>query len=404
MKCLNRENVLDKLVFLRKKCFCDDCVKIVNMSKEEKLNDIENSKNTFIKCEICEKDLDLLHFTIFKRKCDDCVKKLKEDAKKQRHEKCKIYLDGLKLCTSCNQKKRIPDQIYHASDTCYDCEQKQNKNNTSDIPSKMNNHNDKTEIIQEYEKPEIIHEVKQRLDGIRCHSCKEVLPEVDFNVYYDICDVCAEKIKQQRELRKQLNKSVGEGNKVCDHCKEVKKVPSEIYFGSLNCYECEKIIEQEKKSELEKETCKHTCKDCGLEFEVNKHKTWFICDDCKAKREQLRLYENSKPTCSSCNEVFDKDPHSRYKVCPKCREKYMTKCVKCGEEYDRAENFKINKFTCDECSIKIQQQERHDKDYRMCDCCNEDKIIGVQIAYKGFHCFNCEENKRRQRCEQKRKK
>jgi len=241
----------------------------------------------------------------------------------------------------------------------------------------------------------------------KCYKCEKKLELSNFTFLKHVCNSCYDKIKQQENNRKELKKKAGEGFKFCERCKEKKIVLKEIYFASFNCYECEKTIEQEKKDNRNKQkTWSHPCKDCGKNFVVNKNKTWFICEECKEKREQIRLDENSKQICCNCKKVFIKHPSAKTRRCLECTElskKYFTICVICKRELDRDFDFNINKLTCDECSKKLQEQEEFNKKFRKCIGCNEVKIIDKEIKLKGFYCFKCQEDYRKQKYIESRK-
>jgi hypothetical protein len=235
-----------------------------------------------------------------------------------------------------------------------------------------------------------------------CHDCHQKLNRTHFDKNKQVCKECS---KKREEVESKI------GLKICERCKQEKRMPDEIYYGSHKCYECEKQIEEEKKNQ---QLWPRPCKECGIVYQVLKYKTWFICDKCKKEKQEKYLHDITHKFCKKCGEEFIKDHSRRDCYCDKCKneskegrikrkEEYKTTCVKCDRTFKRSENFNLKKFICDECAEAINCEKYFNKTYRHCKECNEYKLIGEEITYKAFYCKICDKKRRRARVVVKKK-
>lgn len=103
-----------------------------------------------------------------------------------------------------------------------------------------------------------------------------------------------------------------------------------------------------------------------------------ICENCKKEKQIPNEIYFSAVLCNDCKKSESK-----------------TTCKRCNETFKRKENFNFRKLICDKCSKKIEEEEIYRKTYRKCDDCEQEKLIGKEISYKGTFCFACDEKRKK---------
>jgi hypothetical protein len=187
---------------------------------------------------------------------------------------------------------------------------------------------------------------KKRLEFRYCKICKQNLNPNLFSINKSYCDDCAIKNIRRKEEIKQLNRQADTKFKICAECKQKKSVPEEIYFAAFVCYNCKEIkkLNKEKKCEYSN----HQCNKIIL-------------------RETFTNKDKNFRTCTTCNKRLS------------------------------IEYFTGKKFTCNKCENERIKQDEHNKIYRKCQNCNEEKIIGKDISNRSIYCFECRDKKRQER-------
>jgi predicted RNA-binding Zn-ribbon protein involved in translation (DUF1610 family) len=151
------------------------------------------------------------------------------------------------------------------------------------------------------------------------------------------------------------------------------------------------------------------CKDCGKIVRVNKHYTFFRCNECKEKLKQERLTKKSKNECTNCGQIFEKDPHSRDYHCPECKMKVTilkthTRCSRCNRVLSRDNFPKGHTTVCFDCRDRHEQEKDIRKNavyIRNCIRCNKE-VPATRFATIVL-CNECEEIKQQQKIEKKKK-
>jgi len=224
----------------------------------------------------------------------------------------------------------------------------------------------------------------QKVEFKICEACgkNKHVPDEIYRV--GKCYECTEKIPKRKKGEKLEFR-------ICSECQEKKHIPDEIYnIGT--CYKCqEKKKEENQKPDLVYRKCKSP--DCEEIRLVPKFASLFLCDKCKAKRNE-QLY---KHICSNkeCGKEFEKDPSSRTHTCPECRNKkksnklLVRECRVCERQLE-SDKFDGIKRICKEC----EEKKKNEIKTAFCHYCKKDKIVGTEITKFAIKCKKCSEEYR----------